>query len=100
MREFCSRPGSARGIKSSPNNDVKDSAWDALRQQSGTLAEPGQPNSISLEGKKCQVQRGNAVPRAQWLHTETASIKPEASVSPSKWEDKDVYHYLDNALSS
>lgn len=46
------------------------------------------------------VQRGNAAPRARCLLTETARIDPEAAVSPSKWEDKDVYYHLDNAVSS
>lgn len=52
MQESCSRPGSAKGINSSPNNNVKDSARDTLSQQSGTLAERDQPNSISLKGRE------------------------------------------------
>lgn len=97
MQESCSRPGSARGINSSPNNDVKGSVWDALSQQSGTLAEPGQPNRISLEGKEMSSSKRKCCAKSSMASHRNRSIGPEASVSPSKWEDKDVYHHLDYA---
>lgn len=109
MRESCSRPGSAGGINSSPNNDVKDSAWDALSQQSSTLAEPGQSNIISLEDKemssskrKCcakssMASHRNSKHRARKLLSLSASGRIRMYITiwkmhyPAEWEERHPY---------
>lgn len=106
MRESCSRPGSAGGINSSPNNDVKDSAWDALSQQLSTLAGPGQSNIVSPEDKemssskrKCSAKSSmashrNCKHRARKLLSLSASGRIRMYITiwkmhyPAKWEER------------